>query len=524
MIELEELVRIPDLGLSIRVPGAARSWVRRVHILRDFGEIGGLHGDELVLADDAGRRGLPADDRVVGALVVHGAAALGFVPRRPGGVPPALVTACRRRDLPLIEIPTTATCEAVAAAAVDLIHGRRSPGLSQLIRREQTLTRVLGARGGLRAVLTALVAEYGFRMWLLTGGGVVFTADGRPAPEQTDVRAVLTATERHRGAFDIELGHGGRACVLPVRHPARGPAHLVCEIPLGDQTPERRLAMEQSLSFVEAGLGVVHAARSDRAPSEEEFVSRVAAGQTTPEEMRAWGRALGFHPHGRVACVLVRATTPDPRGLSAVGHALRDLADSLGQAHAVVCEQPEVRGFLFPGDASTAALEDALARTTELLAPTLARLRASVGTSSVVADDAGDFTRLLLDARQVCMLNSLRDGGPGSGPDRSLSVQLLARDSRSLSVLHNAVLAPLTAYDRANGSELVHTLHVFLSTCGQWNTSAAQLKIHVNTLRYRLGRVEKLTGRSLSSMSDRVDLFLAIRTGAPLPAGPCEPT
>lgn len=110
----------------------------------------------------------------------------------------------------------------------------------------------------------------------------------------------------------------------------------------------------------------------------------------------------------------------------------------------------------------------------------------------------------------------MREGGPGARAEQSLSAQLLARDDRSLSVLHDAVLAPLVAYDRANGSHLVHTLHVFLSTCGQWNTSAARLKIHVNTLRYRLGRVEKLTGRSLSSMSDRVDLHLAIRTGAPL--------
>jgi DNA-binding PucR family transcriptional regulator len=31
-------------------------------------------------------------------------------------------------------------------------------------------------------------------------------------------------------------------------------------------------------------------------------------------------------------------------------------------------------------------------------------------------------------------------------------------------------------------------------------------------VRYRIGRVEQLTGRDLSSLADRVDLFLALRS------------
>jgi DNA-binding PucR family transcriptional regulator len=34
----------------------------------------------------------------------------------------------------------------------------------------------------------------------------------------------------------------------------------------------------------------------------------------------------------------------------------------------------------------------------------------------------------------------------------------------------------------------------------------------VNTLRLRLGRIEELTGRDLSSMDDRVDFWIALRT------------
>ena len=40
--------------------------------------------------------------------------------------------------------------------------------------------------------------------------------------------------------------------------------------------------------------------------------------------------------------------------------------------------------------------------------------------------------------------------------------------------------------------------------------SPSELHLHVNTLRYRIGRVEQLTGRSLSSFEERVNLFLAL--------------
>ncbi len=38
------------------------------------------------------------------------------------------------------------------------------------------------------------------------------------------------------------------------------------------------------------------------------------------------------------------------------------------------------------------------------------------------------------------------------------------------------------------------------------------LHLHVNTVRYRIGRVEELTGRDLGRFSDRVDVFLALRS------------
>ena len=40
---------------------------------------------------------------------------------------------------------------------------------------------------------------------------------------------------------------------------------------------------------------------------------------------------------------------------------------------------------------------------------------------------------------------------------------------------------------------------------------ASRMYVHVNTVRYRISRVEALTGRDLSALADRVDFFLALR-------------
>jgi hypothetical protein len=75
------------------------------------------------------------------------------------------------------------------------------------------------------------------------------------------------------------------------------------------------------------------------------------------------------------------------------------------------------------------------------------------------------------------------------------------------------VLGPVLDYDAAHRSELVHTLRVFLRHSGSWSQTAAELHVHVNTLRYRIGRIAELTGRDLSTFPDRVDLYLALDQG-----------
>ncbi|RLL69474.1 PucR family transcriptional regulator ligand-binding domain-containing protein [Streptomyces sp. Z26] len=73
------------------------------------------------------------------------------------------------------------------------------------------------------------------------------------------------------------------------------------------------------------------------------------------------------------------------------------------------------------------------------------------------------------------------------------------------------LLDPLRDYDRRHRAELIPTLEAFLAADGSWTRCAARLHLHVNTLRYRMGRIEQLTGRDLSRLEDKLDFFLALR-------------
>jgi DNA-binding PucR family transcriptional regulator len=73
------------------------------------------------------------------------------------------------------------------------------------------------------------------------------------------------------------------------------------------------------------------------------------------------------------------------------------------------------------------------------------------------------------------------------------------------------LLGPLRDYDARHNADLMPTLRSFLSCDGSWSACASVMYVHVNTVRYRIGRIEALTGRDLSALADRVDFFLALR-------------
>ena len=72
-------------------------------------------------------------------------------------------------------------------------------------------------------------------------------------------------------------------------------------------------------------------------------------------------------------------------------------------------------------------------------------------------------------------------------------------------------LRPVVDYDMDHHSSLVPTLRAYLDSGANLTRSAAALKVHPNTVVYRLRRIGELSGLSPSSMPDLQILFLALR-------------
>lgn len=80
------------------------------------------------------------------------------------------------------------------------------------------------------------------------------------------------------------------------------------------------------------------------------------------------------------------------------------------------------------------------------------------------------------------------------------------------------MLGPLLDTGNASATLMLETLRAFLACDGSWARTAEALHLHVNTVHYRVQRIEHFTGRNLASLADRLDLWTALLCrGTPTP-------
>jgi purine catabolism regulator len=88
---------------------------------------------------------------------------------------------------------------------------------------------------------------------------------------------------------------------------------------------------------------------------------------------------------------------------------------------------------------------------------------------------------------------------------------LSLQDDDALISYCRGVLGPVEQADGDYGEELLRSLDVFIEQNGHWEKAASALYCHRHTLRYRIRRVEQLTGRDFSHARDRIEFWLALR-------------
>ncbi|WP_147123889.1 PucR family transcriptional regulator, partial [Nocardia neocaledoniensis] len=83
---------------------------------------------------------------------------------------------------------------------------------------------------------------------------------------------------------------------------------------------------------------------------------------------------------------------------------------------------------------------------------------------------------------------------------------------RDRAELHDPRLTALDAYDREHAADLRTSVRAYLRAHGEVSAAAAALRVHPNTLRYRLRRAEAVLGLDLTDPDDR--LLLEIQLAA----------
>ena len=75
----------------------------------------------------------------------------------------------------------------------------------------------------------------------------------------------------------------------------------------------------------------------------------------------------------------------------------------------------------------------------------------------------------------------------------------------------NILLERIERTEGEYGGELLRSLEASIEHNGNWERAARELYCHRHTLRYRIRKIEELTGRDLSRATDRIELWLALR-------------
>ncbi|WP_030690406.1 PucR family transcriptional regulator [Streptomyces globisporus] len=443
-------------------------------------------------------------EHFVSALSEAGAVALFAGEETHGEVPRELAEACRKHRVVLIAVPVHTTFRAITEAVYlrQWSELSRRPtdhfALPENVRLDLDRALENGATAG--ELLVRAFAHLG------TPACHLLTSSGRTVARTSATAAELPA---RRAAELVRGGHG-----TTVRVEADGTDfdgwHL--HVPEAGRVPPRILQEIAEL------LGR-HRRRQER--------NRAASGAAFAELVDAVG-ALPFDAHrvrsalascglgGRDAYTVVVAASETQGGSGALGvaaltEALRHVpsvafavAEGLGdEAMAVVAHERE------PASGVRTRLGDVW----PLIHACGADITLHAGVSAPAAGPDGLNTalsqaRYALAAARTAAPSSARVAGLGDLDGLGKLMAGIPVDVRN--VYRQTVLGPLLGARRGSSAMLLETLEVFLAHDCSWARTAEALHVHVNTVHYRIERIEALTGRDLSRLEHKVDVRAAL--------------
>ena len=519
-------------GTGVRVVAGARGLdhpVRWVHISEIADPTPWLSGGELLLTTglairDGGRAYLTC-------VADHGLAGLG-VGTGVGGleaIPPEMAEEAERRGFPLFEVPYETPFIALTEKAFTHIVNEQAAMLQRAITAHERLERIVLSERGLEGLAAALAA-------LVEGGAAVFDARGdllagRNLDEAAAAGAAAEIRRRAGTAPARGFTTGGRAIILPVPRTGAGEdsspqAWLLAARHGGALTELDKLVVHHAVTVVALELLRRRVAADTERRLAGDVLASLLSGELENAELRR--RLQPFGLQDRVSALVLAP----PRHLKDATEAALAVAARAEAGGGLAAGHGTLSCALLPVTGSEDELFALAERVREAVSAEVGEeLRAGAGRAVPVHDLRRGFHEARWALEAIALAEEARDdtSEPGSlnghggvavasrgllATYRDLgSFQLLLQlqDDDALRLFCDSILSPIESGEGAYGGELMRSLEVFIECNGQWERAAKRLFCHRHTLRYRIRRIEELTGRSLDSARDRIDFWLALR-------------
>jgi purine catabolism regulator len=498
VLSVERLLSEAGLELAAGRASAATP-VRWVHCTELLDPTPWLRGGELLLTTGSQLDSCERQREYVARLVRHGIAGVGLgVGFEHDALPAALLAAAEELALPVFEVPFELPFIALTERAFAHLVDEQYAALRRSTAIQGRLERLVLEERGLDEVMRMVAHAIGGSATVLSGRGETIAACGTLLEAEHEALRAALATG---GAVGAQLDE--RALVLPVVGRDRAPAQAwlagVCRTALGDF---ERLILQQAATVVALELMRLRIARDTERRLAGDVLAEALTGRLDREELAARLRPFGL---GDDEVAVLAFETPDPVA-----------AEPLLDAALARCD---MRGLVAIRGVLLCAIVDARGADPIALARRIrAELADEHGALRVAASRAASAQSLRRSFHEArCALEAVRFAN-GDAPEvashrdlGSFHLLLSLQDDEALRSYCDGVLAAVVDGDPAYSDELLRSLDAFLEHNGHWERAAAQLFCHRHTLRYRIRRVEELTGRSLASPRDRIEFWLALR-------------
>ena len=508
---------LDDLGLQLEVDASAvERRIRWVHISELEDPTPFLSGGELLLTTGINLTTAPRQRQLVRLLSDRGAAGLGlgtgFDHRK---LPAAMVEEARERELPLFEVPYEMPFIAITEKAFTKLVNEQFGVLERGIEVHGLLEGMVLSERGLGEVMRAIAEAVDGAVLLLDAHGRELSRHPQERGLSQEASAAIRAEVSERAAagrhamFVAERGSlAGRAVAVPVPIGGNGPrGHwLVAARSAGPIGELEMLIARQAAMVVALELMRERSVRETERRLAGDVLAEALGGNLGADEIR--GRLQPFGIGGRVAVLLYDV------GEAATDAESVDLALRASGVPALVAVngaagRPLLCAVVDPADRDPVELaREGLA---VLSAEGMTGIRAAASRAVPVAT----LRRAFHEARCALEATSLANGSaPDVASHRDLgafTLLLSLQDDEALRTYADNLLAPISDGEGEYGPELLRSLEAFIERNGQWERAARDLYCHRHTLRYRIRRIEELTGRDLNQAQDRIELWLALR-------------